>query len=63
MGGHLPGSKVTPEIAKIRGKNVGEDIISPSKFPQINTKEDLKDFVAEPVSYTHLDVYKRQILM
>lgn len=47
MGGHLPGSKVTPEIAKIRGKNVGEDIISPSKFPQINTKEDLKDFVAE----------------
>lgn len=47
MGGHLPGSKVTEEIAKIRGKKVGEDIISPSKFPNINSKEDLKKFVTE----------------
>ena len=45
MGGHLPASKVTPEIAKIRGKKLGEDIISPSKFKDINTKEELKDFV------------------
>lgn len=45
MGGHLPGSKVTPEIAKIRGKNVGEDIQSPSKFPKITSKEDLKKMV------------------
>lgn len=45
MGGHLPGNKVTPEIAKIRGKNVGEDIQSPSKFPEIKSKEDLKDMV------------------
>ncbi len=45
MGGHLPGSKVTPEIAAIRGKNVGEDIQSPSKFPEINSKEDLKAMV------------------
>lgn len=47
MGGHLPGSKVTAEIAQVRGKKQGEDIISPSKFPQINSKEDLKAFVAE----------------
>ncbi len=45
MGGHLPGSKVTEEIATIRGKNVGEDIQSPSKFPEINSKEDLKAMV------------------
>lgn len=45
MGGHLPGEKVTPEIAKIRQKPLGQDIISPSKFPDINTKEDLKDLV------------------
>ncbi|MBQ6621874.1 MAG: alpha-hydroxy-acid oxidizing protein [Mogibacterium sp.] len=45
MGGHLPGSKVTPEIAKIRGKKVGEDVQSPSKFPEINSKEDLKAMV------------------
>lgn len=47
MGGHLPGEKVTEEIAKIRGKKVGEDIISPSKFEEIRTKEDLKALVDE----------------
>lgn len=47
MGGHLPGAKVTKEIAAVRGKQPGEDIISPSKFPAINTKEDLKAFVTE----------------
>jgi len=45
MGGHLPGSKVTEKIAKIRNKAVGEDVISPSKFPDINTKDDLKSLV------------------
>lgn len=47
MGGHLPGSKVTPEIAKIRGKKPGEDIISPSVFEEIKTREDLKALVSE----------------
>ena len=46
MGGHLPGEKVTPEIAAIRGKAVGEDVQSPSKFPEINSREDLKNMVA-----------------
>lgn len=45
MGGHLPGDKVTPEIAKIRNKPLGEDVISPSKFPNVNSKEDLKTMV------------------
>lgn len=45
MGGHLPGSKVTPEIAEIRNKPLGEDVISPSKFPNVNSKEDLKSLV------------------
>lgn len=47
MGGHLPGSKVTPEIAKIRNKPLGEDVISPSKFPGINSADDLKKLVSE----------------
>lgn len=47
MGGHLPGSKVTPEIAKIRNKPLGEDVISPSKLPGIDTREDLKELVSE----------------
>ena len=41
MGGHLPGKKVTDEIARIRGKPVGEDILSPSRYPGIDTAEDM----------------------
>ncbi|HJK27723.1 MAG TPA: glutamate synthase-related protein, partial [Methanocorpusculum sp.] len=41
MGGHLPGAKVTEEIAHIREKPVGEDVLSPSHFPGITTPEDL----------------------
>ncbi|MBR1761342.1 MAG: alpha-hydroxy-acid oxidizing protein [Schwartzia sp.] len=47
MGGHLPGEKVTPEIAALRGKKPGEDVQSPSKFPEIHAKEDLKAMVDE----------------
>ena len=47
MGGHLPGEKVTPEIAEIRNKPLGKDVISPSKFPDINTREDLKALVEQ----------------
>lgn len=47
MGGHLPGNKVTPEIARVRNKPMGEDVISPSKFPGIDTKEDLQKLVSE----------------
>ncbi|MDD3137863.1 MAG: glutamate synthase-related protein [Lachnospiraceae bacterium] len=45
MGGHLPGEKVTKEIAMLRGKKQGEEVQSPSKFPEIQTKEDLKEMV------------------
>ncbi|MFQ6806846.1 MAG: glutamate synthase-related protein [Lachnospiraceae bacterium] len=47
MGGHLPGEKVTPEIARIRNKPVGEDIIAPSRFPGIRTKQDMKELVSQ----------------
>ena len=47
MGGHLPGGKVTAEIAAARGKPVGQDIKSPSRFADIRTKEELRERVAE----------------
>ncbi len=40
-----PEAKVTPEIAAIRNKPLGQDVISPSRFPGIDTKEDLKALV------------------
>ena len=45
MGGHLPGEKVTDEIAAIRGFPKGADIISPAHFEDILTREDLKGTV------------------
>lgn len=47
MGGHLPGEKVTKEIAEIRNKPIGKDVISPSHFKNIKTKEDLLYLVNE----------------
>ena len=40
MGGHLPANKVNEEIAVVRGKKAGEDIVSPAHFPGISTKEE-----------------------
>jgi len=45
MGGHLPGDKVTKEIAEIRGFEEGADIISPSHFSDITNKNELKSKV------------------
>jgi glutamate synthase domain-containing protein 2 len=45
-GGILPGGKVTEEIAKIRGIEVGQDSISPNRHPGIKSVEDLLDMVA-----------------
>jgi len=45
MGGHLPGHKVTREIAEIRGYAEGTDIISPAHFKDILNREDLKQKV------------------
>lgn len=47
MGGHLPGEKVTKEISRIRNKPMGQDVIAPSRFPGIETKEDLKNLVTQ----------------
>jgi glutamate synthase domain-containing protein 2 len=46
MGGHLPGNKVTKEIAAIRGFSEGADIISPAHYEDITGKEQLKEKVA-----------------
>lgn len=42
MGGHLPGKKVTGEVAAVRGFQEGEDIVSPAHFHDITNREDLK---------------------
>ncbi len=46
-GGILPGAKVTPEIAEIRGVPVGEDVISPPYHRAFCTPKALLKFVVE----------------
>lgn len=46
-GGHLPGRKVTPKIAEVRGLEPGQDAISPSTFPELRTVADFADFANE----------------
>lgn len=46
-GGILPGIKVTPEIATIRGIPVGQDSISPNGHEDIRNTADLLDRIAE----------------
>ena len=43
-GGHLPGNKVTSEIAEVRGLKKGETAISPAAFPDMLTVKDFKQF-------------------
>ncbi|MFK5972112.1 MAG: glutamate synthase-related protein [Flavobacteriaceae bacterium] len=43
-GGHLPGSKVSAEIAKVRGLKEGETAISPAANPNFHSLQDFKNF-------------------
>ncbi|MDB2606960.1 glutamate synthase-related protein [Zobellia sp.] len=43
-GGHLPGAKVSKEIAEVRGLNEGETAISPATFPDFHGIEDFRAF-------------------
>ncbi|MEP3919395.1 FMN-binding glutamate synthase family protein [Ascidiaceihabitans sp.] len=44
-GGILPGAKVTPKIAAIRGIPVGKDSISPNRHPEINDAASMLDMI------------------
>ncbi len=41
-GGHLPGHKVSQEIAQVRGLKKGQKSISPATFPDLHTSEDFR---------------------
>ncbi|WP_298544551.1 glutamate synthase-related protein [uncultured Aquimarina sp.] len=46
-GGHLPGNKVSKEIAEVRGLNQGETAISPATFPDFHGVKDFKAFAEQ----------------
>lgn len=45
LGGHLPGNKVTAEIAAARGRPQGQSITSPARFDDIHSPDDLRSKV------------------
>ncbi|MDJ0923329.1 MAG: glutamate synthase-related protein [Acidimicrobiia bacterium] len=46
-GGHLPGSKVTGLIAETRGLAEGQPAISPARFPEWTTPQQISEFADE----------------
>ncbi len=45
MGGHLLGDKVTEEIAEVRGIPMGSDALSPCRYYDVQSLEDMKHMV------------------
>ncbi|MED5399458.1 MAG: FMN-binding glutamate synthase family protein [Planctomycetota bacterium] len=56
LGGILPSSKITPEIAAIRGIPMGRDCISPSAHTAFSDADSLLDFVEQIAEATGLPV-------
>jgi glutamate synthase (ferredoxin) len=55
-GGILPASKVTAEIARIRGIPVGKDCYSPNAHSEFNTVDEMIDFIESIADRTGLPV-------
>ncbi|MCU7827122.1 FMN-binding glutamate synthase family protein [Kitasatospora sp. DSM 101779] len=56
LGGMLPGAKVTPEIAAIRGIPAGQDCASPSRHSAFGDVDSMLDFVELVAAETGLPV-------
>ncbi len=56
LGGVLPAAKVTPEIARIRGVPVGQDVCSPANHSEFSTVDGMLDFVERLAEATGLPV-------
>ncbi|MGE0709542.1 MAG: glutamate synthase-related protein [Planctomycetota bacterium] len=56
LGGVLPGSKVTPQIAKIRGIPVGQDCLSPSAHREFSSVDEMLDVIERIADATGLPV-------
>lgn len=46
MGGHLLGAKVTEEVSQVRGVPIGSDALSPCRYYDVQTLDDIKHMVS-----------------
>jgi glutamate synthase domain-containing protein 2 len=56
LGGHLPGAKVNAEIARVRGVEVGKDVVSPSRHSAFRNTDEMLDVVEQIADATGLPV-------
>jgi glutamate synthase domain-containing protein 2 len=56
LGGLLPGAKVTPEIAEIRGIPVGVDCVSPSRHAEFSDVDSMLDWLEMIATETGLPI-------
>ena len=61
-GGILPAPKVTPDVAKVRGIEVGKDSISPNRHPEIESERDLLDLIERIRSITQKPVGFKSVI-
>ena len=55
-GGVLPGAKISPEIAKIRGVEVGKDVLSPATHTAFNSIPELVELIENIANETGVPV-------
>ncbi|WP_452231272.1 FMN-binding glutamate synthase family protein [Lacinutrix sp. MEBiC02404] len=55
-GGVLPGAKITPEIAAIRGVEIGKDVLSPPNHKAFSNVPEMVDFIEKIAEATGLPV-------
>ncbi len=55
-GGVLPGAKITPELAEIRGVEVGKDVLSPSTHKAFSNVKELMSLIEDIANETGLPV-------
>ena len=55
-GGVLPGAKITPQIAEIRGVEVGKDVLSPANHKAFNNVKEMVTFIEAIAEETGLPV-------
>ena len=63
-GGVLPGAKITKEISKIRGVEIGKDVLSPPNHKAFSNVPEMVDFIekiAEPASRAGSELLSRVV--
>jgi len=60
-GGVLPGAKITPEIAKVRGVEIGKDVLSPPNHKAFSNVPEMMQFIETELHHQVLQIMCRYL--